>query len=298
MAYSFDDADARRSGTTTQYFEMFVQPRASTTRAGPRSRGTRTPWVIAPSCPPFDDDVWELYDTRRLDPGPRPRRRAARQARRAAAAVPDRGGQVQRAPARRPPRRALQPRPRRPAAADPGQHASSCSAAWAGCPRTRSLNIKNKSHAVTAEIDVPDGRRDGRDRRPGRQHRRLEPVRARRRPKYCYNLFGIAAVQRRRRRRRCPPATTRCAWSSPTTAAASARAAPSTLYVDGDQGRRGPGRRDRADDLLRRRDHATSAATPARRSRDDYAPERQPRSPARSTGSQIDIGEAPRTTTT
>ena len=39
------------------------------------------------------------------------------------------------------------------------------------------LNIKNKSHAVTAEIDGPRGRRRGRDHRPGRRVRRLEPLR-------------------------------------------------------------------------------------------------------------------------
>ena len=69
---------------------------------------------------------------RRLDAGARPRRRAAREAGRAAAAVPDRGGEVQRPAARRPPRRALQPRPRRAPAARPAATASSCSAAWAG----------------------------------------------------------------------------------------------------------------------------------------------------------------------
>ena len=35
-----------------------------------------TPWV-ATEMPAFDDDVWELYGARRLDPGARPRRRAA-----------------------------------------------------------------------------------------------------------------------------------------------------------------------------------------------------------------------------
>ena len=48
--------------------------------------------------------------SRRLVAGPRPRRRQPRQAARAAAPVPDRGGQVQRAAARRPTVRALQPR--------------------------------------------------------------------------------------------------------------------------------------------------------------------------------------------
>ena len=60
---------------------------------------------------------------RRLDAGPEHRLRAAREARLAPAPVPDRGGQVQRAPAGRPPGRALQRRPRRPAAAHPRQHA-------------------------------------------------------------------------------------------------------------------------------------------------------------------------------
>ena len=68
----------------------------------------------------------------RLDPGARPRRRAAREARRAAAPLPDRGGQVQRLPARRPPRRALQPRPRRPARSWSAAPRSCSSAAWGG----------------------------------------------------------------------------------------------------------------------------------------------------------------------
>ena len=61
---------------------------------------------------------------RRLDPGARPGRRAAGEAARAPAPVPDRGGPLQRAPARRPPLRALQPRPRRPPAARQGQVAA------------------------------------------------------------------------------------------------------------------------------------------------------------------------------
>ena len=60
----------------------------------------------------------------RLDPGPRPVRRTAREAPRAPAAVPDRGGPLQRAPARRPPLRALQPRHGRAPAARQGQVAA------------------------------------------------------------------------------------------------------------------------------------------------------------------------------
>ena len=54
------------------------------------------------------------------------------------------------------------------------------------------INIKNKSHSVTAEIDVPDGGAERRDHRPGRRVRRLEPLPAKDgKPKYCYNLLGL-----------------------------------------------------------------------------------------------------------
>ena len=62
--------------------------------------------------------------TRRLDPGHDLAAEHPRETPRAAAPVPHRGGQVQRLPARRPPDRALQRRPRRPAAAHHGQHAA------------------------------------------------------------------------------------------------------------------------------------------------------------------------------
>ena len=61
---------------------------------------------------------------RRLQPGPRPRRRAARDAGQAAAAVADRGGQVQRRADGRPLRRAGQPGARRTADPHPGQLAA------------------------------------------------------------------------------------------------------------------------------------------------------------------------------
>ena len=144
------------------------------------------------------------------------------------AAVRDRGDQVQRVPARPALRRALQPRDGRPAQPGRRHHASSCSAACTASRRTSVINIKNKSHAVTAEIEVPGRRRPRRDRRPGRQHGRLDALRPR----------GPAALrlQLHRRQALLPSPTdalaagrapTRCGWSSPTTAAASARAAPS-----------------------------------------------------------------------
>ena len=62
-----------------QYFEMFGN-RGIYHKGWSAVTKHRTPWVmVGGELPPFDDDVWELYDgSQRLQPGPRPRRRAAR----------------------------------------------------------------------------------------------------------------------------------------------------------------------------------------------------------------------------
>ncbi len=166
---------------------------ASITRAGPRSPGTARRGRSAPRMPAFDDDVWELYATRRLDPGARPRRRAARDS---CAELQQlfllEAEQVQRVPAGRPPRRAVQPRPRRPPDPHSAATARSCSAAWAGSPRTQC-----RQHQEQVARRHRPGRRPGRRRRrrrssPGRRLRRVEPCTLKDgRPAYCYNLFGL-----------------------------------------------------------------------------------------------------------
>ena len=110
------------------------------------------------------------------------------------------------------------------------------------------------------------------------------------RPAYCYNLFGLQRFKVYGDAARSRPASTRCGWSSPTTAAASARAATSTLYLDGDKV--GEGRVERtvpmlfsADETL---DLGRDSATPVS---DDYGPD-DSASPAGSRWVQIDIDEA------
>ena len=121
MLYAFNDAKAAERHET-QYFEMFCNRGiyhkgwTAVTRHG-------VPWVGAYKRA-FDDDVWELYDTNT----------DWTQAHDLAKENPEKlaelqrlflieATQVQRAAARRSDVRALQPRPRRPPAADPGQHA-------------------------------------------------------------------------------------------------------------------------------------------------------------------------------
>jgi arylsulfatase len=61
MSYSFEEAGApeRRE---TQYFEMFGN-RGIYHKGWTAVTRHRTPWILTGATPPFDDDVWELYDT-------------------------------------------------------------------------------------------------------------------------------------------------------------------------------------------------------------------------------------------
>jgi arylsulfatase A-like enzyme len=60
MAYSFDDAKATERHEL-QYFEMFCN-RGIYHRGWSAVTRHSTPWVTNVKLPPFDDDVWELYD--------------------------------------------------------------------------------------------------------------------------------------------------------------------------------------------------------------------------------------------
>jgi hypothetical protein len=61
MLYSFDDAKAEER-RETQYFEMFGN-RGIYHKGWTAVTRHRTPWILTGKTPPFDDDVWELYDT-------------------------------------------------------------------------------------------------------------------------------------------------------------------------------------------------------------------------------------------
>ena len=159
MAYSFDDA-ASPERHTTQYFEMFCNRgiyhqgwTAVTRHSHPVGDGRELPAL--------DDDVWELYAPDDWTQAHDLAAEQPEQLARAAAPVPDRGGEVQRPPARRPPRRALQPRPRRPAAARPRQPADPVRRHGPADRELGHRRSKNKSHAVTAQIEVPEGGAEG-----------------------------------------------------------------------------------------------------------------------------------------
>ena len=193
---------------------------ASTTRAGRRSPGTH-PLGGRAELPAFDDDVWELYAPTRLDAGARP-----------AAEQPDKL-----------PSCSGSSRSRRASTTSCRSTTAASSASTPTSPDGRSsisgnsqmlfggmgrlnensvLNIKNKSHAVTAEIDVPEGGR-GCDGRAGRRLRRLESLCEGGQARVLLQPLRPPALQDPGRDR-VPPGSTRCGWSSPTTAEGSPRA--------------------------------------------------------------------------
>ena len=131
MRYAFDDADAAERHET-QYFEMFCN-RGIYHQGWTAVTRHSTPWVMrraAARSPttPGSSTTPPPTGARRTTSRPRCRRSS----RSCKALFMDRGAQVQRAPARRPPRRALQLRHRRAAGADRAATRSCCSAAWAG----------------------------------------------------------------------------------------------------------------------------------------------------------------------
>ena len=95
------------------------------------------------------------------------------------------------------------------------------------------LNLKNKSHSVTANIVVPESGANGVIVTQGGSVGGWTLYAHEGRLKYCYNFFGIeyyivTADDADSRR-----ASIRCGWSSPTTAADLAKGGDVTLYYDG-----------------------------------------------------------------
>ena len=152
MAYSFDQADAADQHQT-QYFEMFCN-RGIYHQGWTAVTRHSTPWVMAPP-PALDGDVWELYDTST----------DWSQARNLAAEMPEKLAELQQLWLEEAQRYNVLPLDDRrierfnstsPAA---GARQGNSQPLFGGMGRLSEasiLNIKNKSHAVTAEVVVPE----------------------------------------------------------------------------------------------------------------------------------------------
>jgi arylsulfatase A-like enzyme len=154
IAYSFEEPKAPERHET-QYFEMFGN-RGIYHKGWTAVTRHRTPWLMTEAAPPFDDDIWELYDTNK----------DWSQAHDLSKQMPDKLHELQRLWLIEAQRNKVLPMDDRAAerlnsdlAGRPTliRGASQVLAnGMGGVNENGVVNIKNKSHSVTAELVVPD----------------------------------------------------------------------------------------------------------------------------------------------
>jgi arylsulfatase A-like enzyme len=188
MRGSFDDdAPEHRE---TQYFEMFCN-RGIYHRGWTAVTQHGTPWLLAEKVVPLDEDVWELYDTTS----------DWTQSNDLAKEQPEKLAELQRLFLIEAAKYNVLPLDDRRAerfipelAGRPSLIKGSRQLLFGGMGRLTEnsvVNIKNKSHAVTAEIKVPDGGAEGVVIAQGGSIGGWSLYLKDRKPRYCYNLLGM-----------------------------------------------------------------------------------------------------------
>ncbi len=187
MIPSFDDAAAPEV-RTTQYFEMFVN-RGIYHEGWTAVTRHSTPWLLDQAPPPIDQDVWELY-------GPDD----WTQSRDLAREMPDKLAELQTLFLIEAAKYNVLPlddrrveRVSSELAGRPTLIQGNTQILFAGMGRLSEhsvIDIKNRSHAVTAQIDVPDGGARGVLVAQGGAFGGWVLYVLNGKPAYCYNLFG------------------------------------------------------------------------------------------------------------
>jgi arylsulfatase len=190
MRYSFDDPKAgeRRE---TQYFEM-IGNRGIYHKGWTAVTRHKTPWLlVGEKTPPFDDDVWELYDTNT----------DWSQAHDLSKKYPEKLHELQRLWLIEATRYNVLPLDDRVAermspdtAGRPVLIKGNTQILFAGMGHLSEntvLNLKNKSHSITAEIDVPAQGAEGVIIAQGANIGGWSLYCKGGKLKYCYNLLGI-----------------------------------------------------------------------------------------------------------
>jgi arylsulfatase A-like enzyme len=189
MQYAFDDAAAAER-RETQYFEMFCN-RGIYHQGWTAVTRHSTPWVMAAQLPPFDDDVWELYDTNT----------DWTQARDLAAEMPDKLAELQALWLEEARKYNVLPLDDRRVerfnsdlAGRPVLIKGNSQLLFGGMGRLGEnavLNTKNKSHSITAEVEVAAEGAEGVIVAQGGAYAGWSLYAKDGKPKYCYNLFGL-----------------------------------------------------------------------------------------------------------
>jgi arylsulfatase A-like enzyme len=188
MRYSFDDADAAER-RITQYFEMFCN-RGIYHEGWTAVTRHSTPWVME-QLPAFADDVWELYDTNT----------DWSQAHDLGAEMPDKLGELQQRWLEEARKYNVLPLDDRrierfdpDLAGRPKLVSGNSQLLFGGMGRLTEnslINIKNRSHSVTAEVEVPGAGAEGVIIAQGGAFAGWSLYAKGGRPTYCYNLLGL-----------------------------------------------------------------------------------------------------------
>jgi arylsulfatase A-like enzyme len=190
MLYSFNDAKAAERHET-QYFEMFGN-RGLFHKGWTAVTRHKTPWLLVGETPPaFDDDDWELYDTTK----------DWSQANNLAKQMPEKLHELQRLWLIEATRYNVLPLDDRVAerinpelAGRPVLIKGNSQILFGGMGRLSEnsvVSVKNKSHSVTAEIDVPASGAEGVIIAQGGNIGGWVLYAKGGKLKYCYNLLGI-----------------------------------------------------------------------------------------------------------
>jgi arylsulfatase A-like enzyme len=189
MAYSFDDAGAAERHET-QYFEMFCN-RGIYHKGWTAVTRHRTPWIVTGSPGPIDKDVWELYDTTK----------DWSQADNLARKMPDKLAELQRLFDIEAAKYNVFPLDDRTAermnpdlAGRPVVVRGNTQLLFGGMHRLQEnavITIKNKSHSVTAEIEVPKSGAQGVIIAQGGDVGGWSLYVREGRLRYCYNVCGV-----------------------------------------------------------------------------------------------------------
>ena len=194
MLYSFDPAAAGPKAAerhTTQYFEMSGN-RGIYHKGWTAVTRHRTPWITGGvTLPPFDDDVWELYDTNT----------DWSQSKNLAKEMPEKLHELQRLWLIEAVKYNVLPLDDRFAeranpdiAGRPQLIRGTRQVLFGGMGRLSEssiVNFKNKSHAVTAEVVVPDAGAEGVIIAQGGLTGGWSLYAKDGKPKYCYNFYGL-----------------------------------------------------------------------------------------------------------
>lgn len=188
MKYSFEHADAA-DRHETQYFEI-AGNRGVYHKGWTAVTKHATPWVALAQLPAFDDDVWELY-------GPDD----WTQAQNLAAELPDKLRELQRQFLIEAVRYNVLPLDDRrverflaEVAGRPTLIKGKSQLLFSGMGRLTEntvLNLKNKSHSITAEIEIPNGSVNGVIIAQGGAFGGWSLYAVKGKLKYCYNFLGM-----------------------------------------------------------------------------------------------------------